>query len=137
MLMFLWIIFSLTLFAFSYAVLLFFNFRKFGIYHLFCFFMLSFISFLLLLSLCLEFYLYSIFLTFLEFSLHFQFLQFFSFTSYFYLSSIVFISYCYFFFVPCIFGLLFSLISNYFQTSYLNFSSSDLHCFFYVLQPFS
>ena len=51
----------------------------------------------------------------------------------FYLSSIVFISYCYFFFVPCIFGLLFSFISNYFQTSYLNFSGSDLHCFFYVL----
>lgn len=33
-----------------------------------------------------------------------------------YLSSIVSVSYCYFFFVPCIFGLLFSFISNYFQS---------------------
>ena len=34
----------------------------------------------------------------------------------FYLSSIVSISYCYFFFAPCIFVFLFSFISNYFQS---------------------
>ena len=113
----------------------FFNFRKFGIYLLFCFFfyvgfyILS-SSTVLMLRILPVFNIFNftwIFFTF--FSIFIVFL----FHLLFYLSSIVFISYCYFFFVPCIFGLLFSFISNYFQTSYLNFSGSDLHCFFYVL----
>ena len=133
MLTFLWIIFSVTLFALSYAVLLFFlilgNYR---IYYIFCSFMLGFISFLLLLSLCLKFYLSSIFLTFLEFCFHsFWVLQFLSLTSYFtyhllclFLIAISFLfpAFLYFFFLPfLIISRVWDLISELFQLSFTLF----------------
>ena len=106
-----------TVCPFICSVTLFFNFRKLQdlLYILFLYVGFYFLSSSTVLMLKIlpvfnifnfPWILFSFFLGFVVFS----------FDLLFYLSSIVSISYCYFFFVPCIFVFLFSFISNYFQS---------------------